>query len=196
MATIDMESILAKAKKATASAGFQRNIERKVDDIIKNDGLSGRRFTVTGMHMAAAKFIEVLQNEIKSHAASAGGGGFSDGNLGSTAVDALLKLEHGEPYKVGKNSYQIEVWFTEDLSRESLAPNKYDGIDNIAALLNTGYDAAHRVYGIWKGHGDERRASLVERDGARFIENAIRDYMANYSSEYGVVDITVDDIYK
>lgn len=196
MPTIDMESILAKAKEAVASPKIQKATERKVDDVIKNDGIPEQRFTVTGMQMAASKFIEILQNEVKSHAASVGGGGFSEGNLGSTAVEALLNLDHGEPYKVGKNSYQIEVWFTEDLSRASLAPDRYEGVENIAALLNTGYTAGHRVYGIWKGHGDERRASLVERDGSRFIENAIRDYMANYSGEYGVIGITVNDIYK
>ena len=199
MATIDMNSILSKAKKATSSASFQKKIEDKVDTVLMKGtvaGNSGRNATIYGTSMAAAKFIEVLQNEIKSHAASEGGGGFSAGGLGSTAVDSLIKLEHGEPVKVGKNRYQIGVWFTEDLSRESLAPDKYDGVENIAALLNTGYTAGHRVYGIWKGHGDERRASLVERDGAHFIENAIRDYMANYASEYGVIDIEVDDVYK
>lgn len=200
MATIDMNSILTKAKKTTGTASFQKKIEEKVDtalmtgSVIGNGG--GKNAKIYGTSMAAAKFIEVLQNEIRSHAASEGGGGFSAGGLGSTAIDALIKLDHGEPVKVGKNRYQIGVWFTEDLSRESLAPDKYEGVENIAALLNTGYTAGHRVYGIWKGHGDERRTSLVERDGARFIENAIRDYMSNYANDYGVIDIEVDEVYK
>lgn len=198
MATINMNSILAKAKKATATASFQKKLDGKVDAMLMEGSVmsGGRSATIYGTSMAAAKFIEVLQNEIQSHAVSSGGGGFSAGGLGATAIDALIKLEHGEPVKVGRNRYQIGVWFTDDLSRESLAPGKYEGVENIAALLNSGYTAGHRVYGIWKGHGDERRASLVERDGAHFIENAIRDYMANYASEYGVIDIEVDDVYK
>lgn len=203
MSAIDMKSILSKAQKAIHSSEFQKRIEQKVDVMVMTGGASsthntasGRTATIYGANMAASKFIEVLQNEIKSHAISAGGGGFSAGGLGATAVDALIKLEHGRPVKVGKNRYQIGVWFTEDLSRESLAPGKYSGVENIAALLNSGYSAGHQVYGIWKGHGDERRASLVERDGAHFIENAIRDYMNNYAKDYGVIDIEIDDVYK
>lgn len=193
-----MDSILAKAKKTMASTKFQKEIDEKVDAAFIDGAMSptATGATIYGTSMAAAKFIEVLRNEIQSHAISTGGGGFSAGGLGATAVDALIKLEHGEPIKVGRNRYQVGVYFTEDLSRESLAPNKYDGVENIGALLNSGYAAGHQVYGIWKGHGDERRASLVERDGAHFIENAIKDYMANYASEYGVIEIEVNDIYK
>lgn len=198
MATINMNSILEKARKATSSSGFQKKLEVMTDTKLMGGGVmtNGQGATIYGTSMAAAKFIEVLQNEIQSHAVSAGGGGFSAGGLGSTAIEALIKLEHDQPVKVGRNRYQIGVWFTGDLSRESLVPGKYDGVENIAALLNTGYTAGHRVYGVWKGHGDERRASLTERDGAHFIENAIRDYMANYAKEYGVIDIEVDDVYK
>lgn len=198
MTAIDMNSILAKAKKATSLPAFQKKIDSKVDTMLMRGGAiaNGQGAIIYGTSMAAAKFIEVLQNEIQSHAISSGGGGFSAGGLGATAIDALIKLEHGEPIKVGRNRYQIAVWFTDDLSRESLSPDKYQGVDNIAALLNSGYSAGHQVYGIWKGHGDERRASLVERDGIHFIENAIRNYMANYAKEYGVIDIKVDDIYK
>ena len=149
--------------------------------------------------MAADKFIEVLQNEIQSHAVAEGGGGLNGRGLGATAVSALTKLQHGAPIKIGKNRYEIEVWFSDDLSRDSLAPDFYDGIDNIAALLNKGYSAANTVYGIWSGHGyggSFNIPSLREREGLHFIESAIRNYMANYALDYGVVDIKVDSIYE
>lgn len=157
----------------------------------------GKANTVGGMPasplLAAAKFIEVLRNEIRSLEATSG---FADGKLGATAVEALSQLDHGTPYKVGKYKYEIPVWFENGLRRDSLCPDEYDGIDNIAALLNSGYDAGHVVYGIWLHHSPFNIPSLQHRSGAHFIENAIRDYMGNYASDYGVTNIEVDDIYK
>lgn len=197
MSKINISSILEKAAKATKTASFKKSIDQVVDRIMTegsatNIGSGGNVVTISGVSMAASKFIEVLQNEIQSHA----GSDFGSGELGPTAIDALVRLDHGEPTKIGRNKYQIAVWFSEDLSRESLCPNQYDGIDNIAALLNSGYSARHRVYGVWSNHGSDRQPSLADRAGTQFIENAIREYMANYASEYGVVDIEVDEIYK
>ena len=210
MASINMQSILSKARKYTQSDSFQKKIEAKTDDIILRGGISkGKRITISGINIAAAKFIEVLQNEIKSHAIAEGGGGLNGRGLGVTAVSALTKLEHGAPVRVGKNQYQIEIWFggseTYDekyLQRESLAPDYFDeGIDNIAALLNKGYSASNTVYGIWAGsqHGYASSfniQSLQEREGLHFIESAIHNYMANYSNEFGIIDIKVKDIYN
>lgn len=204
MATINMKSILDKAKACTASAKFQKQIEVKTDEIVLTGAAGGGGFgggsprvAVAfdgGSPNAAKKFIEVLQNEIRSLEASSG---FAEGNLGHTAVSALEKLEHGSPRKIGKNKYQIEVWFSGNLHRDSLAPDEYDGIDNIAALLNKGYTANQPVYGVWMGHsGSFNIASLPQRSGAQFIQNAVRNYMANYAKEYGVIDIKVDDIYE
>jgi hypothetical protein len=197
MSTINMKSILDKAKACTASAKFQKQIEAKTDEIVLTGGgkgLAGKAITIGGASMAAAKFIEVLQNEIRDLEASSG---FAEGKLGHTAVSALEKLEHGSPRKIGKNKYQIEVWFSGNLHRDSLAPDEYDGIDNIAALLNKGYTANQPVYGVWMGHsGSFNIASLPQRSGAQFIQNAVRNYMANYANEYGVLDIKIDDIYE
>ena len=197
MSTINMKSILDKAKACTASAKFQRQIEAKTDEIVLTGGgkgLAGKAITIGGASMAAAKFIEVLQNEIRDLEASSG---FAEGKLGHTAVSALEKLEHGSPRKIGKNKYQIEVWFSGNLHRDSLVPDEYDGIDNIAALLNKGYTANQPVYGVWMGHsGNFNIASLPQRSGAQFIQNAVRNYMANYANEYGVLDIKIDDIYE
>lgn len=197
MSTINMKSILDKAKACTASAKFQKQIEAKTDEIVLTGGgkgLAGKAITIGGASMAAAKFIEVLQNEIRDLEASSG---FVEGKLGHTAVSALEKLEHGSPRKIGKNKYQIEVWFSGNLHRDSLAPDEYDGIDNIAALLNKGYTANQPVYGVWMGHsGSFNIASLPQRSGAQFIQNAVRNYMANYANEYGVLDIKIDDIYE
>lgn len=147
-------------------------------------------------HEAAAKFIDVLRNTIESLGIG-DSGDFASGHLGTTAVSALTKLSHGSPAKVGKNKYLIDVNFDGDLHRDSLALDKYDGVDNIAALLNSGYRAGHTVYGVWLGHHhDQRIGSLPMRDGAKFIESAIKDFMSNYATEYGVTNIDIDEVYK
>lgn len=197
MSTINMKSILDKAKAYTASKEFQKRVEEITDEIVltgKGNTMAGRTITIGGASAAAGKFIEVLQNEIRSLEASSG---FADGSLGYTAVSALEKLEHDSPQKVGKNKYQVAVWFADDLHRSSLVPDKYDDVSNIAALLNKGYTAKRPVYGVWAGHSDGSViASLPQRSGARFIQNAVQNYNANYAAEYGVIDIEVNNIYE
>lgn len=202
MSSINMQSIISKATEFTESSEFQEQMEAKIDEIIRGGVSVNKRITVSGINMAAAKFIEVLQNEIRSHAIASGGGGLNGRGLGDTAVSALINLKHGIPVKVGKNQYEIEVRFDGDLERDSLAPDFYSGDDrikNIAALLNNGYSAAHTIYGTWQGHGyadSFNIPSLREREGLHFIQNAIRNYMTNYAPEYGVINIEVDDVYK
>lgn len=192
MGSANINSILEKAKKYMNSPEGKKRADKHVSDAMKS-GEGGQHLTITGMNMAADKFIEVLKNEIKSHE----GSNYAGGELGKTAISALMNLEHSQPVKVGENQYQIEVWFSNDLRRESLAPDEYpEGIDNIAALLNNGYAAGHTVYGVWMGHWPWSIPSLPMRDGTHFIDNAIRTYMANYAGEYGVISVTADEIYK
>lgn len=196
MATLNMASILSKAEHfVNKTAEGQKRKNGVIDKIMLNGGgnsTNGSVITITGASGAAGKFIEVLQNEIQSNA----GTNFGAGNLGATAIEALSRLTHGEPYKVGENKYQIEVWFTGNLRRDSLNVDDYDDIDNIAALLNNGYSARNRTYGIWLNHSNYSIPSLQNRTGAQFIQNAIRNFMGNYATEYGVSDITCDEIYE
>ena len=189
MAGINMNSILKKAKACMETSSKKKEISKKIDEYISGVGTPSTSITLTGVHLAAGKFIEVLQNEIESHSGT--------GKLGATAIAALTPMAHGNPYKIGENQYKIDIWFTEDLSRDSLAPDYFEGIKNLAALLNNGYSAKNTIYGVWLGHnGNMSIPSLKHRDGAHFIENAMRDYMGNYAAEYGVIDIDCDDIYK
>ena len=186
--SINWDSIFDKAKKRMSDHDMQKRIDWVIDKVILN--FSSSPGSPPAPSEAAKKFIEVLQAEIRSHA----GMEPSVGGLGATAVTSLTQLSHGEPVKVGRSSYQISVSFDDNLHRESLYPKGYpEGVDNIAALLNSGYDAGKRVYGVWHGN---KIHSLTHRDGTHFIESAIRTFMADYASKYGVVGIEVDDVYK
>lgn len=195
MAGVNWASVLKKAQACMNSPAKQRDIQAKVDMyMLGRIGLSmvgGKKPKPPAD--AAKKFIEVLVKEIQNHA----GGSYASGDMGPSAIYALSKLDFGTPVRVG-NKYYVDVFFQGDLARPSLAPTKYDGIGNIAALLNSGYTASHRVYGVWESHaiGDERIASLVSRGGAHFIQGAVDSFMGNYATEYGVEKIEVSDTYS
>lgn len=181
MPSINMNSILEKARACIDAGELQKKVEDKINSLIVNGGVvstsGGKAITIGGASAAAAKFIEVLQNEIGS----------------DIAISSTISLSHGSPVKVDTNRYQIDIWFSDNLHRDSLVPSRYKGVDNIVALFNNGYSAGNTVYGIW--HGEEI-ASLKERTGMHFIDSAVRNYMANYASEYGVIDVNVNPIYK
>lgn len=201
MAGVNWESVLKKAKacmntpakKAEASAKIDGYMMSKVGLSfgVSHSGAAGKRMMPPSF--AAMKFIDTLTDEIRSHL----GSNYANGDFHYTALEALTEISHSEPYRVG-DRYYVDIYFDGDLSRPSLAPDEYDGIGNIAALLNNGYTASHRVYGVWENHsiGDERIASLLSRGGAHFVQQAIRDYMGNYAADYGVIDIKVSDEYN
>lgn len=192
MTKINMQSILKKAQAVMNTNAKQREVSQLVDKIMLGSFTLSTNKT-GGIHTpeeAADKFISVLRQEILSHA----GTNAANGDFGATAIEALSELDFTSPRNIGGNQYQIEVYFNNDLRRESLAPSSYpDGIQNIAALLNKGYSAGHVVRGMWHG---EDAISLKQRSGTHFIDNAIRDFMGNYAVEYGVLDITSDEIYN
>lgn len=201
MAGINWGSILKKAQACMNTPSKQAEANAKIDAyMMSRVGLSfgashggGSGKAPKPPSLAAGKFIEVLEKEIQSHV----GGSYASGGMSQAAQAALSHITHSEPYRVG-DRYYVDVFIEGDLSRPSLAPQHYDGIENIAALLNNGYTAAHTVYGVWESHsvGDERIASLTSRGGAHFVQQAVRDFMGNYASEYGVIDIDVSDVYN
>lgn len=180
MASINMESILAKAK-----AHMGSNVgQSKVDNVVNKVMLGNIRLQSGGTthtpEEAAAKFIEVLQSSI-------GSAGLSEG-----AIDAVSNIEHGSAHSVGHNTYIIGVYFVGDMTRPSLDEAKYGGINDIVALFNNGVDHTMRpVHGLW--HGKETWSRTVI-PGTHFIEQAVTDFMGNYASEYNVTNISVEGI--
>lgn len=197
MSIINWDSIENKVDRYLKSSRMKRQINEAIDDyMLGKVGIVFNGSRPLPPSLAADKFIQVLCYEIESCNINRVGGGYENGGLGNTAVEALQRLSHSDPIPLGDGRYNIYIWFDDDLKRESLVPEIYEGVDNIAALLNSGYSAGNTVYGVWKGHGTDKIASLQERSGAHFIEQAIRDFMGNYASDYGVIEIKVDDVYK
>lgn len=181
MASINWNSISKKIEKAVNTPTVKKKIESCVNEKININAQE-----------AAQKFVDILQKSIMASA----GENYASGDLGTAAIQALLSLNFntGTPYKQG-NNYIINISFDGDKHRESLAPAQYDGVDNIVALLNSGYSAGHTVYGVWKGHTDGTIPSLTKRGGAHFIEQAVNEFMRNYAHYYDIKDVQVSDIY-
>lgn len=180
MASINMESILAKAKAHMGSSAGQS----KVDNVVSKVMLGNIRLQSGGTahtpEEAASKFIEVLRNSINS-------AGLSEG-----AIGAVSNIEHGSAHSIGHNTYIISVYFVGDMTRPSLDEAKYGGINDIVALFNNGVDHTMRpVHGLW--HGKETWSRTVI-PGTHFIEQAVSDFMGNYASEYNVINISVEGI--
>lgn len=140
---------------------------------------------------AAKEFAGILKKEVSSHA----DGSCAGGKMSDLAVNALSEIDISEPV-LGEDSVCIDVDFSGDLHRESLVPGRYGGVENIAALLNNGYTAAHQVFGVWKGHGDDVIGSLTTRGGAHFVQQAKKTFMGSCASKYGVDDIEIPKIYE
>ena len=202
MININMNAILRKASNIMKQPHKTKQIEQYIDKcIISGMGADvlNHKVSLYGPKAAAEKFIEVLQNKIYAKS----GSNASQGQLGSTAISGLINLKQKKISKAGKNKYTVDIVFADDLSRESLDSYSFpDGIYNIAALLDKGYQASAVVAGDWRHSrykGDEyggRDLSLVERAGAHFISEAIQEYMTVYASKYGVIDIVLSEEYE
>lgn len=187
-----MESIIAKAQKCMGTSEKKREVQTYTDNaIMRGKVFSLKSIGGSGVHTpeeAATMFINVLRSEIASHA----GSDASSGQLGGSAISALSGLSFSSPQNIAPGVFTIEVNFDDDLYRQSMS-SQSDDVQNIAALLNSGYNASKQVFGMWHGH---KQASLKTRAGAHFIDNAIKTFMSTYATEYGVIDIEVNEAYK
>ena len=183
---INMSSIMGKVKAFSESPEGKRRIKECLEKYKKE----GRTVTEAGsvlfndetMLEAAGKFINVLKDAAR------------DALLPTVrdeeSLDSVMKhfdsLDYSAPVKMPDGSAVIYVYFKDDLHRDSLQPDKWDGVENIIAVLNNGYDKHEnmgKVWGVWHG---ARVHALTERTGLRFIQQAIMDFNGNYGSEYNV----------
>ncbi len=127
-----------------------------------------------------------------------------------------VTVSHPAPVQGEDGVYSIKISFQENsLSRKSLYATEHslllnkdvsyytgEGIDNIAALFNNGYeiDVQHKnlPYGLWENKGYYTHA-LQERKGSKFVNNVADDFleMEARDREFGpyIIDIEVTEDY-
>lgn len=199
MASINMKLIMKKAEAYAQSPEGKRRMKECIDNYAANGinktAAGDKIITESEMWQAAEKLISVLRSTAQSYA------------LPASVMRHFDNLKCSEIHTMPDGSSIIYVYFGDDLHRDSLYSDGYDGIDNIVALLNNGYHAKNYVYGDWEGHAPTGESVLdgrsidtsayirsrKDREGLHFIRQAIQDFNGNYGADYNVTAVAGED---
>lgn len=182
MPTINMDSILDKLYAWERSDKGQKKIQGTVNKYVRNNvsrtKAGSRVVTQRDMLDAARKLVQTIKDT--AHGC----------DLPTSVLAHFDSLSIGKLQRQADDSYTIEINFTDDLTRESLQPEKYGGVRNIIAIFNNGYpadrsrsEAISHVAGYW--HGKETVA-LEFRPGLYFLQDAVNDFNMNYGMPLGM----------
>lgn len=181
MAHIDMASIEAKIHDWESSDKgrkkkkqiINQHISKQVDKTEGGSQLPTRR--VINKH--ARKLIEAVKKAAKSH------------DLPSSVMAHFDSLKIVRSSVMPDGSFVVEIAFTDDLTRQSLQPENYDGAKNIIAIFNNGYprdssrsEAISHVSGWWH---DRNVNALGFRPAMHFMQTAVADYNASFGNKEG-----------
>ena len=185
---INYASIEAKAKAYMDGAKGQERARTKLQEymVTGKDRTKAGSYVMnhTRMRRIADEFVRAVQRLASAQALSSGSS-FSDP---SSVVELFQSMSISNPEKLDENTYKVTVNFTGDLSRRSLEPDRYGGIDNIVALFNNGYVAPGAEYVIGTWHG-ETTSGLPIRDGGRFMQAAQQHIESKYASRDVIVEL-------
>lgn len=124
--------------------------------------------------------------------------------LPASISDVGETLSVSDPKRHADGSYEVILSFDANaLHRDSLENDRggYDGIDNIVALFNNGYQAKNYWYGWWDGHrpssgdvsyrsGSDGEYAWVrsrkEREALQFMQDAEAEFNSIYGVKYNV----------
>lgn len=182
MPVINMDSILDKVYAWERSDKGQKKIQGTVNKYVRNNvsrtKAGSRVVTHRDMLDAARKLVQTIKDT--AHGC----------DLPTSVLAHFDSLSIGKLQRQADDSYTIEINFTDDLTRESLQPEKYGGVRNIIAIFNNGYpadrsrsEAISHVAGYW--HGKETVA-LEFRPGLYFLQDAVNDFNMNYGMPLGM----------
>lgn len=199
MPNINLDSIMKKvtaySRTDSGKAKMREVIQKYRAEGTGNTGAGGKVMTEADMWTAASKMIAVLRSTAQSY------------GLPASVMRHFDSLECSKIYEMPDGSSVIYIYFEDELHRDSLYPEGYDGVQNIIALLNNGYHAKDYVYGSWEGHSPTGESKLdgrsidtsayirsrKDREGLQFIQQAISDFNGNYGADYNVTAVASDD---
>ena len=182
MPVINMDSILDKVYAWERSDKGQKKIQGTVNKYVRSNvsktKAGGRVVTQRDMLDAAQKLVQTIKDT--AHGC----------DLPTSVLAHFDSLSIGKPQRQADDSYTIEINFTDDLTRESLQPEKYGGVRNIIAIFNNGYpadrsrsEAISHVSGYWRG---KETVALEFRPGLYFLQDAVNDFNMNYGMHLGM----------
>ena len=98
---------------------------------------------------------------------------------------------HIHYHAVEHGGWQANISFDVDkLKRQSLDPEKYEGVQDVIYMFVHGYDYKGSVSGVWEGHGNEPIISMRHREGIDFVKNAVEDFKRHSFNNKPIKNIT------
>ena len=203
MATVNMQSIFRKCKEwsttETGKARMREVIAQKRKDGTAVTAGGSEILTQAKMAALANELISILRNTAASY------------DLAPSVMAHFDSLAY-VVQDLGNEQYECDIYFADDLSRESLETdeNPGEGINNIIALFNNGYVASAPKYGWWNGHsptGNESPyrsgvnaasayiRSTQSRPSLHFMQRAIEDFASKYQAKYPLAVVLNDAEY-
>lgn len=203
MATVNMDSIYKKvqaySKTKAGKEKMRQAIEYKRDHNEPRTGCGDEILTRAKMVELANELIDVIKSTAASY------------DLASSVMRHFESLNF-RVQDIGKGKYSCEIYFSDDMSRESLDAGEYtgDGINNIVALFNNGYVASAPKYGWWNGHmatGESLYRSgtfdgnyayikgTQARPSLHFMQQAISSFVGKYKGVYPLNVLLNESIY-
>lgn len=188
---VNLGSIVDKLNKYASSKAGKAKMDAAIQSIREGGNASlGSRALGTNTGVATYHQMEAAAEDliaiIRRHAASS--------NLPESVMAHIESFCKTPLIKNPDGSASISLTMTDDLSRESLQPDKFDGSYNIVAAFNSGYSAKGSVYGLWKSK-DIKVKSLSVREGSRFIQSAVDEFNSKYAAKYNVT-VSIDSVYN
>lgn len=191
MASINLDSILTKVDDWKESDKGRKRMKKTLDNYVRNNvgktQAGSPVLTRKAMIDYGNKLIQAIQNTALSC------------DLPDSVAAHFSSLKRGKTIILPDGSYVMEISFADDLTRESLEPQRYGGVRNIVAIFNNGYpadagrsEAISNVCGWW--HGNYIHA-LGARQGLHFMQTAVDDFNQTYGSQFGI-HATVGEIYS
>lgn len=196
MATINLASISQKCKEWSETPEGKQRMKAAISENARAGraatGCGGKITTLADMRRLSAEMIRMLQMAA------------ADASYG--LPDSVKAHFNSLDYIVtdgGDGSYEVAIYFRDDLSRPSLWNDQdYEGIHNIVALFNNGYVASAQTYGWWEGHrptgewssyasggydaADAYIRSNIGRPSLHFMQRAVEDFLSKYQAHYNV----------
>lgn len=199
MSKINLSSVMTKVSGWAKSKDGQKRIADKIEEYRKS-GIErtyggGSVITIENMCMIAEEMIKSLQSLASQH------------SLPDSVQRHFASLTYDFPRPIDgdKTLYNVEIYFQDDMSRMSLlitsgrraGQRTGDGINNIVALFNNGYQARSQVFGVWSGREELGSiGSRQSRDGLHFMQQAVSDFNIKYGAKYNVVATVASSDYE
>jgi len=176
MAGINMASIIAKAQRYMESPKMKSKVQNVVDEIAF--GVKVKGGGIHSVEDAGFKFADVLLRTIQTS------------GLDASVADAISHVDVGGMTKLKDGTYLIRVYISPQ-ERESMSTLKsYPSVD-LVELYNDGVDHVMRQIFEHEDNG-ALKVSRTVIPGTHFMEQAVVDFMGNYSSEYNVISIDIN----